>query len=39
MRLKDLVAAERPRDPFGEAFQGLDQPALPIDQGAVAIEG
>src|ERR1700745_2487930 len=38
VRLEDLVAAERPPRSIGQAFQGLDHAALPIDQGAVAIE-
>ena len=38
MRLEDLVASEGSLRPIGEALQRLDHPALPIDQGAVAIE-
>jgi hypothetical protein len=39
MRLKNLVAGHLVPHPTGEALQRLDHPALPVDQGAVAVEG
>src|ERR1700722_3688217 len=39
VRLKYLVTRERPPGPAAEALQGLDHPALPIDQRAVTVEG
>jgi hypothetical protein len=39
MRLEDLLAGGRTRRSLGEAFQRLNHPALPIDQGAVTVEG
>src|SRR6266576_5991131 len=39
MRLKNLVAGQLAPHPTGEALQRLDHPALPVDQGAVAVEG
>jgi hypothetical protein len=38
VRLKDLVAGQRTLHPIGETLQGLNHPALPIDQGAVTVE-
>src|SRR5271155_491728 len=39
MRLEYLVAGKRPLHPIREALQGLDHTALPVDQGAIAVEG
>jgi len=39
VRLKDLVAGQRALHPTSETLQGLNHPALPIDQGAVTVEG
>ncbi len=39
MRFQDGVATERRFRPVGQRFQRFDHAGLPVDQGAVAIEG
>ena len=39
MCLEYLVASQRSLHPIAKALQGLDHPALPIDQRAVTVEG